>query len=199
MKRHIASTIIAVLFWSELNAQNESNAEQYRNFPLVVTLQFHSFALPFHDMRSNFSNIGLGIGTEISLNGMNSAAQQVSAVWYRNKQIGNGLLFYTQTSWRPTVASNLYTELKGGLGYLYAFRPVESHRQVNGKWISVGHKGKGLLTIPIAVSIGYNEASPKTYLSPFFTYQFLVVKDYNKSIPIVPETLLQVGSRIHFK
>lgn len=181
---------------SPLLAQAGSGKD-YRNFPIIVTVQFHGLALPFHDMKSNFSNIGLGLGTEVSLNGNHDWAQQFSVVWYRNKAIGNGLFLYTQSTWRPTIVSNSYTELKAGAGYLISFRPVKSYKQVNGDWIPVGRKGKGLFAVPVGISSGYNNYSSDAYLSPFVSYQFLIVKDYNNSMPIVPETLIQVGTRIH--
>jgi hypothetical protein len=171
----------------------------YTNFPIVITLQFHAFALPFRDMKSNFSNPGIGVGTEVSFGGNPNAVQQINATWYHNKAMGNGLLLYTQTVWRPEFTSTTYAEVKGGVGYLYSFRPSESFQSVDGVWKSVGHKGKGMLTIPVGVSLGYNSRSADSYISNFATYQFLLVKGYNKSIPLVPETLLQIGSRIHVK
>jgi hypothetical protein len=123
--------------------------------------------------------------------------QQFNFVWYRNKNIGNGILLNTQTVWRPTIVDNFYGELKAGVGYNYSFRPVESFRPTQNGWMSVGQKGKGMLALMTGISAGYNNYSAATYVSPFVSYEFLVLKDYNKSIPIVPETLLQVGSRIH--
>jgi hypothetical protein len=155
--------------------------------------------MPFKDLATNFSNVGIGIGTEVSYNGKPTGVQQLTAVWYHNKRMGNGLLFYTQAVWRPSLGSTAYGELKTGVGYYYSFRPVESYKQVNGKWISAGHKGKGMLTIPTGISLGSSSYSTDTYLSPFVSYQFLLLKNYNHDIPLVPETLIQVGSRVHFK
>ena len=179
-----------------LKAQSDA-PKNYRNFPLVLTLQFHSLSMPFKNTGANFSNVGIGLGTELSLNGKHNWAQQFSAVWYRNKAVGNGLLFYTQSSWRPELVSGSYAELKAGAGYLYAFRPVRSFRQENGRWIAAGQKGKGMFTLPVGVSLGYNPSSSGTRFSPFASYQFLILSGYNKSIPLVPETLIQIGSRIH--
>lgn len=182
-----------------LTSYGQSDTNGYRNFPIVVSLQFHSFSLPFHNLKSNFKNIGIGLGTEVSLNGKQNWAQQINMVWFHNKEIGNGLFFYTQSAWRPTVVSETYTELKIGAGYLFSFRPTESYKQENGEWKSVGHRGKPMFTIPVGVSVSYTNYSTGTYLSPFVTYQFLVVNGYNQSVPIVPETLIQVGTRIHTK
>lgn len=181
-----------------VEAQTETaRGKTYRNYPIVITIQFHSLALPFRDLKTNFSNIGFGLGTEVSHNGRHNWAQQFSLVWYRNKAVGNGLLLYTQAAWRPTIVSDIYSEVKAGIGYLVSFRPVESFKMVDKRWVSVGRKGKGMLVLPVGVSLGHNDFSSETYLSPFVSYQFLLLKDYNKSIPIVPETLIQVGSRIH--
>lgn len=171
--------------------------KSYRNFPIVITLQFHSLSMPFQKMKTNFRNPGIGIGTEISLNGKHNWAQQVTAMWYRNSAVGNGILFYTQLAWRPSFGSNAYGEIKAGIGYEYSFRPTESYKIANGKWKSAGHRGKGMLALPVGVSVGYDNFSSDTYVSPFVSYQFLLLKGYNGSVPVVPQTLIQAGSRIH--
>jgi hypothetical protein len=195
---HRTIPLVACLLLAAFGHAAAQSEKEYRNFPLVVSLQFHALSLPFRDVKSNLANVGIGIGTEVSHNGGHNWAQQFSAVWIRNRAVGDGILIHTQTAWRPTLGAGVYTEVKAGAGYLYAFRPTESYQQVNGAWVGVGHKGKGMLAVPVGVSIGYNKYSSETYISPFVSYQFVVLSGYNKSIPIVPETLLQVGSRIHF-
>lgn len=186
---------MGLMFALTVQAQTDSH---YRNFPIIVKLQFHNLAMPFKDVKHNFSNIGLGLGTEFSFNGRSNWVQQFTATWHRNKTVGNSLMLYSQAVWRPTISSGIYTELKAGAGYKYAFRPVESYAQNNnGQWESVGHKGKGMLIIPLGFSVGYQSPSAKAYVSPFIGYQVLLVSGYNSSIPVLPETLIQIGSRIH--
>jgi hypothetical protein len=154
--------------------------------------------MPFKNMKSNFSNIGIGIGTEVSHNGNQNWVQQFNVIWYRNKNTGNGLLLNTQVVWRPTLVDEFYSEMKFGVGYMYKWRPTESFKLENNDWVSAGKKGKGLLAIPIGVGFGYNDYKTSTYLAPFAGYQFVPLLGYNPSIPVVPETFLEVGSRIHF-
>ncbi len=193
--------VIIGLFFSifYIGSIQYSFGQNYRDFPLIVTLQFHSFSMPFKNIKSNFSNIGIGIGTEISYNKKSNWVQQFHLVWYRNKNMGNGLLAYSQATWRPSIDDHLYSEVKLGAGYLLSKRPSESFKHENGEWVSVGKKGKGMFTIPVGISMGYQNEQEKTYVSPFASYQFLVVTNYNKSIPVVPQTLIQIGSRIHFE
>jgi hypothetical protein len=189
--------LIALLLLGSLPtiAQPEPGS-RYRNFPIIITLQFHALSLPFKDLRANFQNVGIGIGTEVSYNSKNNWVQQVSLAWYANRAIGNGLLLYSQAVWRPGASPGLFGEVKAGAGYLYAFRP-NAYEQVNGEWKAAGHKGKGMLAVPVGVSLGYDAYTRNAYASPFITYQFMLVKGYNDSVPFVPQTLVQAGVRIH--
>lgn len=196
MRSQIFIVILAWSFPTITNAQSETN-QNYRDFPIIVTIQFHSLAMPFRDTKSNFSNIGIGLGTEVSLNGKQSWVQQIGAMGYHNKNAGNGILVYTQNAWRPAISSDTYSEIKAGVGYLYSFRPVKSYVQTNGKWDSVGKKGKGMITVPVGIALGQNFYSSGRIYSPFVSYQFMVVNGYNKSVPVVPQTIIQAGSRFH--
>lgn len=195
--RKISITLLLVIVIACQAFAQEDRMTAHRNFPIVITLQFHSLSMPFQRILTNFRNPGIGIGTEISLNGNHNWAQQVSAMWYRNAAVGNGFLLYTQVAWRPSFDSNVYGEIKAGLGYEYSFRPTRSYKLENGKWSDAGHRGKGMLAVPVGVSVGYNNYSNETYVAPFVSYQFLLLKGYSASIPIVPQTLIQLGSRIH--
>ncbi len=197
MKR-VSIFCLCIFFLGVLKAQ-KSESSGHRNFPVIISLQFHSISMPFKNFGSNFSNLGIGIGTEVSYNGRQNWVQQFMISWHRNAPVGNSLLLYTQTVWRPTIIDDFYTELKAGIGYNYSFRPVESYKQENGKWISVGHRGKGMLAIPLGIGTGYNKYSNETYVSAYADYHLVILKDYNKSIPLVPETIFETGTRIHFK
>ncbi len=196
MKSKLTILLLGVCLAVSVHAQSDTQ-NGYRNFPIIVMVQFHNLSMPFKDMKSNFSNIGFGLGTELSYNGKSNLVQQFSATWHCNKTVGNGIFFYSQAAWRPTIGSGVYSELKAGAGYMYAFHPVESYKQINGVWKSMGRKGKGMFTLPVGISLGYQSYSEKTYVSPFVSYQFLLISGYNQSIPLVPQTLIQVGSRIH--
>ncbi|ELR69006.1 hypothetical protein C900_05564 [Fulvivirga imtechensis AK7] len=195
MKKIFLSLLLSLFVGFNIVAQGDTE-QNYQNFPIVLTLQFHAFAMPFQSVLSNFSNVGIGIGTEVSMNGSHEWVQQLNLMWYRNRAIGNGVMLYTQAAWRPEVVSDAYGELKLGAGYLLSFRPAESYKQANGQWISAGRKGKGMLTIPLGVSMGYKGFSSDAFVSSFISYQFMLVRGYNASIPLVPETIVQVGTAI---
>lgn len=180
-------------------AQNGSNGN-HRNFPLIISLEFHSLSMPFKNKKPFFRNVGIGIGTEVSHSGDRDWVQQFKITWYGNKNVGGGLLFHTQAVWRPDIVSDAFSEIKLGIGYLYAKRATESFKPTSNGWEPVGKKGKGMLVIPAGIGLGYDDfRENETYISPFVGYQFLIATRYNKSIPVVPFTLMEISSRIHFE
>lgn len=188
--------LVSVLLTQSAQGQTETKAG-YQNFPIVLLIQFQNLSMPLKDIKSNFSHIGFGLGTEFSYTGKSSFVQQFNVTWHRNKTTGNGMLFYTQAVWRPNISTEVYTEVKGGAGYLYSWRPSESFTSNQGQWVSVGKTGKGMLALPVGISVGYQHASANMLTSPFITYQLVLLSGYNPSIPVVPQTIIQVGSRMH--
>lgn len=167
-----------------------------RDWPLIVSLQFHSLSMPFKNLKSTFENVGISLGTEVSYNRRSNLLQQVQVGFYRNKNAGNGLSITTQTAYRPHFGP-IYAEVKAGLGYNFAFHPNTTLIFTNGEWKSAGQSGKGLLMVPVGVSIGYQGTKTKPVFDPFVSYQFFVLQGYNPEVPILPNQLIQVGSRIH--
>jgi hypothetical protein len=142
-----------MLYLCGMHAQNESTA--YRNFPIVISLHFHSLNMPFRNIGAGFANPGIGIGTEVSLGGKDRWVQQFHAVWYRNKAAGNGFFLNTQTTWRPEIADDIYGEVKLGAGYMLSRRPTPAFRPSGNAWNSVGRKGNGMFTILTGIGAGY--------------------------------------------
>ena len=142
--------------------------------------------------------MGIGLGTEVSHNGNRNWVQQFKVTWYGNKTVGGGILFHTQTVWRPTIVSSAFSEIKLGAGYLYAKRPSIAYKAAENGWEKRGKKGKGMFILPIGIGAGYDSFDTDTYISPFIGYQFLLATKYNQDVPVVPFTLMEAGARIHF-
>jgi hypothetical protein len=196
-KRFFLLTLTCALLGNAGFSQQKTGKD-FRNFPLILTLQFHSLSMPFKDLGSHFKNIGFGIGTEVSHNGNHDWVQQFGIIRYRNKAVGNGWLFSTTTAWRPYIGKPVYGEVRLGIGYQLASKPSHNWVQKDGKWISAGKKGKGMLAIPAGIAVGYHDYKDnKTYAAPFVGYQVNFLKGYSKDLPIVPQTLLQAGTGIH--
>jgi hypothetical protein len=172
------------------------SGNQYRNFPITISVQFQNFALPFKDLGSNFTHVGIGLGSEVSLNGKQNWVQQLQAGYYFNNEAGNGFFAYTQTVYRPSIANHFYAEVKAGAGWHYVLHPVNAFVYENGNIRNVAG-GKSQLIIPIGISLGYADYSEKSYWSPFISYQLTPALFYNQDLPLSFYSLFQVGTRIH--
>ncbi len=193
--------LIGTLLLTSPTVRAQNNPEPtdgYRNFPLVVGVQFQNFALPFKDWKSNFTHIGFFVGTEVSLNGKHTWIQQFQAGYYLNREMGNGFFALTQSVYRPAVFDPFYPEVKAGIGWLRVGHPTDTYAFQNGKWEKAAG-GKSQLIVPLGVSAGYNFDNPETSVSPFVSYQILPALFYNDVIPLNFYTLIQAGSRVQFK
>ena len=196
----VTSILLMILLVQSISqAQDSGNStKDYRNFPIIVSVNFQNFALPFKDMNSNFSHVGILLGTEVSLNGKQNWVQQFQAGYYFNNDAGNGIIAYTQTIYRPTIVDHFYGEIKAGIGWQRVFHPVDAYVYENDQYVSTAG-GKSQLLVPLGISIGYDDYKEKTYLSPFISYQVIPALFYNDGIPLSFYSLFQVGTRIHFK
>jgi hypothetical protein len=168
----------------------------YRNWPVVVGLQFHSLSMPLSDWKTSFSNLGLSLGTEFRYNRRATLLQSVQVGYYRNKYAGDGLFVAPQLVYRPQFGP-LFAELKAGAGALYTMQPSQSLELQDGQWQTHDHGGKPTLMLPVGVSIGYNGRQAAPAFAPFVSYQVFVMHGYNPGVPVVPNRLLQIGFRSH--
>ena len=188
--------LLLVLLFSTLNSKAQSEFGLNERLPIVLTIQFHAMTVPFHNFKANFKNIGIGIGTELNFSKASKFHQSFSVLWYRNQALGNGLLVNTQIVWRPSIGNTGYGELRLGPGYLFSKRPIKSYQYQNGDWITVGKKGKGLFNVLAGVAGGYRNTVGNYEYSPFAAYQIMAVGAYNRTVPLVTETLFQIGTRL---
>ena len=168
----------------------------YTNFPVVLSFKFHALALPFKDIKSNLSNVGIALGTEFSWNKKNNLAQSISISWTPNKAVGERIAVNSELMWRPYIVDYIYAGPSLGLGLTHIKQPGNTFELKNGTWTE-GGRGKWVFGIPAGITAGYYKPSGSTHISPFVNYNLTLLTNVNKSISIVPETAIQFGSRIH--
>ena len=189
--------ICLALCTCSVSAQMEQRSNMH--LPIIISVQFHSISVPFRHMKSNFRNIGIGIGTEVDYSDVSKFHQRFSVVYCHNKAAGNRWLLQSQAIWRPHFGGEGFGELNAGIGYMITKRPIKSYKFNNGEWVPAGKKGKGLLIVPVGIGGGYVTDNLRQQMNHFFNYNMMFVTGYNRSIPIVPETLIQFGTSIKNK
>lgn len=187
---------IAVLLCKRGFAQEKEPEIEYKRFPIVAGFHFQNFALPFKDMKSNFTHPGIFLGSEISYNKRKTLIQQAVFGAYLNREIGNGFFLGTQLGFRPKIYKKFYGELKAGLSYLRVFHPTQAYEYRNGEWIKI-RGGKSQLGIPLDFGFGYSFATHLGKLSPYISYQITPALFYNETLPVNVYTNFVLGFRIN--
>jgi len=190
MKKSILLFVMVSMYGSVVLSQEQRST--FENLPLIVSIQFHSLSMPFKNLKSNFRNVGIGLGTEISYGDSPNWLQRLTVIYYLNGHVGGGIGLLTHAIWRPYFTQELYGETQMGVGFVHVFRPVDSYVQREGQWVNVGKRGKTLIAVPVGLTLGVENKQ----FSPFVGYQFLLLNNYNKSISLVPNTLIQVGTHL---
>ena len=109
-----------------------------------------------------------------------TGVQQFSINWNRNENIGNGHAASTQTVWRPTIADHFYTEIKAGVGIMIVTVPLDlTARKMETGFPS---RKRNVYTSWVAFQQDIIVILSTTYMSPFVSYQLMVLKGYSKSI-----------------
>lgn len=182
----IGCFFLAVTCFGQSSKQND--------WPIILSLDFHALSLPFKKIGSNFKNVGIGIGTQLSYNDEETWVQRFQAIYYLNRNVGNGLMIHSQLVRVQKISDNEFGEIKIGVGYLYAFRPNTAWEQTNGEWKQKGKKGKSMFVLPIGLGVASTFGTHDQY--HYTSYQALFLTGYNESIPLVPESLIEFGTLI---
>lgn len=182
------------LFNLPVLARNSAVENQSGKYPVIVGWQFHNFSLPFQDIPSHFHHPGLFAGSELPLNRSKNLFQSAVIGAYLNKEMGDGLYIYSQTSFRPSLHKKFLTEVKGGLGYAFILHPVAARKYEADKWQTITG-GKSQLIIPLEISLGYHLKPQSKEFTPFLAYQLTPALFYNRALPFSIYSNILLGMR----
>jgi hypothetical protein len=123
--------------------------------------------------------------------------QDFQVNWRFNRHVGSAWTLQTQIAWQPRLFDAVRFGPQLGLGYCWLQHPVEVLTQENGNWMTKGKSSIGLLSVPIGFTLSGLEG--KRALTPYLSYQFVPQLGYNPGVPVLPNTLLSIGSKIKFQ
>lgn len=180
---------ILCLMAGSLIAQN-SKPDSFQ-IPLHAGLQFQNMAMPFKDLSGNFSNPGLYLGSELTLNRKQTLVQEVSVGYYVNRNLGNGFYATTQLAWRSQALKQWQTGLKLGVGWLRAQHPVATMAHERGQWIEVSD-AKSQLLIPVTAQLKYG--TKEATWRPFIEFEVTPALFYNEVVPLNIYSSFKLGA-----
>jgi hypothetical protein len=169
----------------------------FNKFGFEIGAQFHSIALPFSDLKSNFSNPGISAAYEIALNKNKNLIFQTNSSFIFNKNLGNNFQLYPEIIFRPHFFKVMFTELKLGIGWQINFNPANTYEFNNGQWTKTS-SSKSQLIVPIGASVGFETKIFNKNISPFVSYQTIPALFYDATIPLNFYSVINIGFIHHF-
>jgi hypothetical protein len=193
--------LLFLISFKAFSQQSETTDSALMKLPIIVSANFQTIATPFHNLKNNFRNLGIKIGTEISYNKKRNILQSFNIGYYRNRLNGDGLYINSEFIYRPKIYKPIRMEIKLGPGLADVFLPTQPYEpDGNGNWRKATNYGKLALQVHGSIGIWYQSiAINKIRISPFLQYEIVGIIGYNKSIPVLPTTMINIGCRINFK
>jgi hypothetical protein len=193
--------LLILISFKAFGLQSGATDSALMKLPIIVSVNFQTIATPFHNLNNNFRNCGIKIGTEIAYNKNGNLLQSFNIGYYRNRLNGDGLYVNSEFIYRPKIYKPIHIEIKLGPGVADVFLPTQPYEpDGNGNWHKASNYGKLALQVHGSLGIWYQSiAINKIRLSPFIQYEIVGIISYNKSIPVLPTTAINIGCRINFK
>ena len=195
INRLLLLSLIFILFQNTLQAQEGF----FENRPITVTIFNHSIGVPFKDYFKKPLNIGIAIGTEFTYRQQtyNSTHQSLQIGWYHHKNLGSGFLFKSDLIQRFNSSNNIWGEVSISAGYFHTFS-ISDVYQLNekGNYQKTADTGSPAFLFGGGFGGGFQINTANQFTTrPFIKYEALLETPYTSFIPIMPHTLLEIGSR----
>jgi hypothetical protein len=193
--------LLTLISFGAFSQQSYSTDHASIKLPIIASVNFQTIATPFHNLQNNFRNLGIKIGTEIAYNNKSNVLQSFNMGYYRNHLNGDGLYINSEFIYRPKIYKSIRMEFKLGPGLADIFLPTQPYKpDGNGNWYKANNYGTLALQVHGSIGIWYESLILNNIrLSPFLQYEIIGIADYNESIPVLPTTAINVGSRINIK
>lgn len=162
-----------------------------------LSIDFQGFDLPLSKLKNYSNNPGFSVGLLYDWNQKKSLQQILRLGALSNRYHGNTWYAYSalQRNFFPSKAISLAPNI--GLGYMIAGTGISAYQQnADGLWGKTS-AGKGLMFATVGASLSVTAVTTQRLtLQPFIAYQLPVMIGYNPQLPVLPFSLISIGSTI---
>ena len=204
IKKTVAFGLVLIFLAAVSFAQDNPDESKYQ-FPVELTFINQAVSddmdsIPFVGKIMQILHPGFSLGTEYAYlqNLHHRIFQNFQAGYYFNEYAAKALFFQTAFGYRYTLDFGLFTDASAGLGYLHSFHPVEVWKlNSQGEYELAKDKGRGAMTIALALGIGYDFCPALGWpVSVFVRYQPYGQTRYSEFDSWLLQAWLQFGIRI---
>jgi opacity protein-like surface antigen len=197
MKNLLLLISLVLLALSDAQAQ-----KSYKKYPLQLTTGNHAISMPFYRVLRKPYHPALSIGTQLTYKrGTHGQLfQAFNLGGFYNKYTATGLLAQTELGYRYYTKAGLFADAFLGIGYLHIFQTREVFKQKNdAEYEKAKDFGRPSATGSFSLGMGYDfSRQAKLPLALFARYQWLAQTPYGGGLPILPQSIISIGTRIYF-
>ncbi len=200
--KKIVFILLAFFFCSctTLQAQENKASPLLTRLTFSVNLVLQGFSLPVSGVKAYWRSKGVSLGIAYDWNHKGSLQQVITLGSVFSRYHGSSQFISTAFQFNPLHGKNIWAGLSLGAGYMYTGSSTGGWLQEsNGEWNNTSNKA-GLLYVPATLQVGVKAYENNTFIiTPTLSYQLNAVINYSPAMPLLPQSLFSVGSKIKFK
>ncbi|MEJ8803934.1 hypothetical protein [Pontibacter sp. H249] len=188
----LLAVTLPTVAWSQ---QTETFPTSQSRYVASASLGFNAVGLPGVSLQEQLKQVGVEAGVGRVLNKKGSLLATLNAGFGHTRYNGTKTYATANLEYAPTLIKNLKASITLGAGIAANTSPSDSwETNSNGAWSETSNVKLGPL---LATSLGV-KYKINNIITPTLRYQLLIDGNYNKSIPLLPTSVIQFGNQFSF-
>lgn len=185
--------LIIILSVLQLAIASAVSAQQRKPLGFELATGVQSYYAPFFKSElSGLQSVTLA-GVHKPLNKKNTVGVSFRLGYNRHTKQGDALFTQALFQYNPVVAKHIEFGVGVGAGYQLSFYPSAPLKWNGTEWVE-GKAAKGVIQVPVLMSIGYHGIKTKTGLfTPYAAYQVNALFRYSPDLTPLPSSYFLLG------
>lgn len=180
-----------------ISASAESNKSR-QPWQLVVSTGIHSYYAPVENLKWGQADFAASLGLNKLLGQKQQFAVGIQGQFSQYEFQGDAIGLQLLGQFTPAIFRRIELGIGTGAGYRFSFYRSKPLKWNGTDWVE-GQSYKGIIQVPVQVSVGYRSIRfGSCNIRPFAAYQLQALFGYSPDLSPLPDSNLMVGLKIHF-
>jgi hypothetical protein len=180
-----------------ISASAESNKSRHP-WQLVVSTGIHSYYAPVENLKWGQADFAASLGLNKLLGQKQQFAVGIQGQFSQYEFQGDAIGLQLLGQFTPAIFRRIELGVGTGAGYRFSFYRLKPLKWNGTEWVD-GKSYKGIIQVPVQISVGYRSIRfGSCNIRPFAAYQLQVLFGYSPDLSPLPDSNLMVGLKIHF-
>jgi hypothetical protein len=188
--------IVLLLFlFFQLNAKAINNESTWQ---YTLSAGAHSFYAPVENLKWDNPGFAISGGINRLLGQKQLFSTGLQLQYGQNKYQGNATNLQLLGQFLPVILKTIEFGIGTGIGYRFSGYPSQPLKSNGDSW-EEGKNFKGIIQIPLQLSVGYRSILISSVsVTPFFSYQLQAMFGYNPDFDPLPDSSFMIGFKFKF-